>query len=67
MAGYADCGLPAGCGVCFLMVMCYSMEGLEAFVARWPFLGLQVYLDDLTLTAEAPPGPRGRRPGPRAR
>ena len=52
IAGYARCGLPAGCGLCFLWVVTYSLRPLEQFHRQWPMLGLSVYLGDLSISKE---------------
>ena len=48
-AGYAKCGLPAGCCLCFLWVVVYSIPPLDAFVTVWATLEVNVYMDDIVI------------------
>ena len=52
LVGYCSTGLPAGCCLCMLWVVTYSMPGLLWLHERWPHLQLSVYLDDLVLGCE---------------
>ena len=50
---FAICGLPAGCGLADLWVRVHCIDALDGVVMQAPSVSLDVYIDDLALSAEA--------------